>query len=290
MKRRKLIQNLGLASAGVILSSCKNENPLVLEKESVRRLGNINHSVCRWCYFDLSIEELADAAKDLKMKSVELLDPEEWDAVLDRGLDVALSNGSKLGITNGFNDPKNHEQLKQDYFDLIKKAADKGIDQIICFSGNRNGISDQEGLENCAQGLKDILAFAERQSITITMELLNSKVDHFDYQCDHTAWGVALVEKIGSPNFKLLYDIYHMQVMEGDVIATIEKNKAYISHFHTGGVPGRNEINQSQELNYPAIMNALKKIEFKGYVAQEFIPTRKDVIASLREGVNICDV
>ena len=290
MNRRKLIQNIGLATAGFALASCKNENPLNPENDAIKRLGNINHSVCRWCYSDLSIEVLADAAKDLQMQSVELLDPEEWDIVLSRGLNVGLSNGSKLGITKGFNDIKNHGQLKEDYMDLIRRASDKGIQQIICFSGNRNGITDEQGLENCAKGLKDILAFAERQQIIITMELLNSKVDHKDYQCDHTAWGVALVEKIGSPNFKLLYDIYHMQVMEGDVIATIEKNKDYISHFHTGGVPGRNEINQSQELNYPAIMNALKKIDFKGYVAQEFIPTRENVIESLKEGVGICDV
>jgi hydroxypyruvate isomerase len=161
---------------------------------------------------------------------------------------------------------------------------------VICFSGNANGLSSQQGLENCARGLEPVLKVAQQYNITVTMELLNSKVDHKDYQCDHTAWGVALCEKLGSPNFKLLYDIYHMQIMEGDVIATIRKNKQYIGHYHTGGVPGRNEIDETQELNYPAIMRAIVDTGFTGFVGQEFMPKRADKLASLKQGVTICDV
>ncbi|MDG2449286.1 MAG: TIM barrel protein, partial [Saprospiraceae bacterium] len=164
-------------------------------------------------------------------------------------------------------------------------------EQIICFSGNRNGMDDMTGLENCARGLDPVVKLAKKHNIKIVMELLNSKVDHKDYMCDHTTWGAALCEKLGMEEFKLLYDIYHMQIMEGDVIRTIRENSKYISHYHTGGVPGRNEINESQELYYPAIMNAIADLEdFDGFVAQEFIPTRKDPFISLAEGITICDV
>jgi len=290
LKRREVIQHIGMGTAGLLMASHDQENPILHEKKALSRLGNINHSVCRWCYSDLKIEELADAAKDLQMQSVELLDPEEWDIVLSRGLNVGLSNGSKLGITKGFNDPQNHAQLKRDYLDLIRRASDKGIDQIICFSGNRNGIGEKEGMENCAKGLDKLVEHAAKKNITLVMELLNSKIDHKDYQCDHTPWGVGLVKKIDSPNFRLLYDIYHMQIMEGDVIRTIQDNQQYIAHYHTGGVPGRNEINDTQELFYPAIMKAILETGYKGFVAQEFIPTRDDKLASLKESIRICDV
>ena len=164
------------------------------------------------------------------------------------------------------------------------------MNQIICFSGNRRGLDDEKGIENCAIGLKRLMPLAERYKVTLVMELLNSKVDHHDYQCDRTSWGAALCDKVGSDNFKLLYDIYHMQIMEGDVIATIRKYQKYISHYHTGGVPGRNEIDSSQELNYPAIMKAIVETGYKGFVAQEFIPKQKDKLASLSQGVKICDV
>ncbi len=201
-----------------------------------------------------------------------------------------MANGSPLGIEVGFNDPKNHEQLKKDFLELIPKAADHGLKNIICFSGNRNGISDEAGIENCSKGLAPIVKEAQKYGINIVMELLNSKVDHDDYQCDHTTWGVALADKLGADNFKLLYDIYHMQIMEGDVIATIRKYKDYIGHYHTGGVPGRNEIDETQELNYAAIMKAIQATGFDGFVAQEFIPKRKDALASLQQGVKICDI
>jgi hydroxypyruvate isomerase len=206
------------------------------------------------------------------------------------GLTSAMPMGAGKGITEGFNDPKYHDELVASYESVIPKAANAGLKQIICFSGNRNGLDDEKGIENCAIALKRLLPVAEKYKVTIAMELLNSKVNHPDYQCDKTPWGVALVDKVGSEYFKLLYDIYHMQIMEGDVIATIRKYHTYICHYHTGGVPGRNEIDETQELNYPAIMKAILDTGFKGYVAQEFIPKREDKIASLKQGVQICDV
>ncbi|HEY8513703.1 MAG TPA: TIM barrel protein [Cyclobacteriaceae bacterium] len=252
--------------------------------------GNVNHSVCRWCYQNIPLEQLCEAAKGMGLKSVELLGPNEWPVAIKYGLTVAMSNGSSLGIPKGFNDPANHEQLLKDFSDVIPKAADHGITNVICFSGNRNGMDDQVGLENCARGLDPVVKVAQKYNVNIVMELLNSKVNHPDYMCDHTPWGVALCEKLGSENFKLLYDIYHMQIMEGDIIATINKYHKYIAHYHTGGVPGRAEIDETQELYYPAIMRAIVKTGFKGFVAQEFIPKGGDPLASLKAGVKICDV
>jgi hydroxypyruvate isomerase len=197
---------------------------------------------------------------------------------------------TEFGLDKGFNDPALHEKFLKDFSNNIPKAADAGLKNVICFSGNANGLSYEQGLENCAKGLAPVIKIAEKYNITMQMELLNSKVDHKDYQCDHTEWGVKLCEKLGSPNFKLLYDIYHMQIMEGDVIATIRKHQKYIGHYHTGGVPGRNEIDETQELYYPAIMKAIVDTGFKGFVAQEFIPKRPDKLASLKQGVGICDV
>ena len=252
--------------------------------------NNINHSVCQWCYSSIPLDELAKAAKEMGLKSIDLLKPEEWATAQKHGLTCAMAYASNFGLQKGFNDLSLHAQLLKDYSVNIPKAADAGLKNVICFSGNANGLTSTQGLENCAKGLEPVLKIAAKHNITVSMELLNSKVDHKDYQCDHTLWGVQLCEKLGSPNFKLLYDIYHMQIMEGDVIATITKYINYIAHFHTGGVPGRNEIDESQELYYPAIMRAIVKTGFKGFVAQEFIPTHPDKLASLRQGVGICDV
>ncbi len=248
------------------------------------------HSVCRWCYSSYTLEELCDIAKDIGIQSIELLNPSEWDIVLNRGLKVALSNGSSLGITKGWNNLKNHGKLQGDLLEIIPQAAEKGIPQVIVFSGNRNAITDEEGLENCAIGLDPIVKYAEQYNIRIVMELLNSKIDHLDYQCDHTDWGIKLVNKVGSTHFKLLYDIYHMQIMEGDVMRTIRDNKDFIGHYHTAGVPGRHEIDQTQELNYPAIMKTISECGFNGFVAQEFIPAGPDPVKSLKEGIRICSV
>ena len=252
--------------------------------------NNINHSVCQWCYSDIPLETLVKSAKEIGLKSVELLNAEQWPVAIKNGLTCAMAYASPIGLTKGFNDPSLHEQLLKDYALNIPKAADAGLKNVICFSGNANGLSSEKGLENCARGLEPVLKIAAKYNIAVCMELLNSKVDHKDYQCDHTEWGVKLCEKTGSENFKLLYDIYHMQIMEGDVIATINKHHKYIAHYHTGGVPGRHEIDESQELYYPAIMRAIVATGFKGYVAQEFMPARPDKLASLKQGVTICDI
>lgn len=290
--RRKTIKNIvlgaGLVGVGPLINlSAKNK---VASTPNPSLEGNINHSVCYWCYQSIPLDEFAEKAKTTGVKSIELLRPDQWETVEKQGLTCAVATDTFASITEGFNNPANHPRLQQAYEKLIIQAAEKGLPNVICFSGSRGQMSDAFGLENCASGLDKLVKLAEKQGVTLIMELLNSKVNHPDYQCDHTEWGVALVEKIGSPNFKLLYDIYHMQIMEGDVIATIRKYHPYIAHYHTGGVPGRNEINGSQELNYPAIMRAIVETGFKGYVAQEFIPTYPDKIAALKEGVMICEV
>jgi hydroxypyruvate isomerase len=283
---KKMIAGSG-AVAGLSLSHRIEAAEMAL---SADLKGRVNHSVCRWCYSSIPLEELCQAAKKIGLTSVELTGPDEWPILKKYGLTSAMPMGAGKGIEKGFNDPQYHDELVESYEAIIPKVANAGLNQIICFSGNRNGLDDEKGIENCAIGLKRLMPTAEKHKVTVVMELLNSKVNHKDYQCDKTPWGVALCEKVGSENFKLLYDIYHMQIMEGDVIATIKKYHPYISHYHTGGVPGRNEIDETQELYYPAIMKAILDTGFKGYVAQEFIPKRPDKIASLKQGVEICDV
>lgn len=249
------------------------------------------HSVCRWCFNDVPLETLAQKVKNCGIQSIELLKPDEWSAVYQEGLTCAVATDNFISLTKGFNDPTQHERLQSYYPGLMEQAAEQGIPHVICFSGNRNNLTREGGLENCARGLDKLVKKAEDLGITLIMELLNSRVDHPDYQCDHTEWGVALVEKIGSPHFKLLYDIYHMQVMEGDIIATIRKYRHHIAHYHTAGVPGRNEIDDTQELYYPAIMQAIADSGFTGYVGQEFIPSDKETqFAALREAVVRCSV
>ncbi|MEY4930879.1 MAG: hypothetical protein RI909_1603 [Bacteroidota bacterium] len=287
MNRKQALKTIAATAASAValpqIAKSMNELPADLK-------NNVNHSVCQWCYGSMPLEELAKAAKEIGLKSIELLGPDQWATVQKHGLTVAMAQVTDLGLNKGFNDPSLHEKFLKDFSTNLPKAADAGLKSVICFSGNTNGLSSEKGLENCARGLDPIMKVAQKYNINVCMELLNSKVDHKDYQCDHTEWGVQLAEKLGSPNFKLLYDIYHMQIMEGDVIATIRKHQKYIGHYHTGGVPGRNEIDETQELYYPAIMKAIVDTGFKGFVAQEFIPKRADKLASLKQGVNICDV
>ena len=256
--------------------------------------GRIHHSVCKWCYPKVSLEELAIAGKAMGLHSIELLGPGEWETVKKHGLTCAItSNPVKNGlggITKGFNRLEHHDTLVAAYEEWIPLAAKAGLKNVICFSGNRAGMDDASGLKNCATGLKRLMGVCEQNQVTLVMELLNSRVDHADYMCDKSAWGVALCKEIGSESFKLLYDIYHMQIMEGDVIATIRKQNAYFAHYHTGGVPGRHEIDETQELNYPAILKAIADTGYKGFVAQEFIPARPDALGSLRQAVRLCDV
>ncbi len=252
--------------------------------------GNINHAVCRWCYSSIPLEELCAAAKQIGITAIDLVGPKDWATLKKYGLHSSMCNGAEISLTEGWNDKAYHEKLIKNYTEMIPLVAQNGYTNLICFSGNRKGKDDETGLANCAEGLKKIMPLAEKHNVLVIMELLNSKVNHKDYQCDKTAWGVALAKRVDSPNFKLLYDIYHMQIDEGDVISTIKENHPYIAHYHTGGVPGRNEIDATQELNYPAIMQAILKTGYKGFVAQEFIPTWTDKIAALKQGVEICDV
>ena len=252
--------------------------------------GRINHSVCKWCYPKVGLDDLCKAGKEMGLSSIELLELGDFPTLKKHGLSCAMVSGVPGGINKGLNRLENHDKIVEFYEAVAPKVAAAGFKNIICFSGDRKGMSDEQGLENCAIGLKRIAPICEKNGVVAVMELLNSKVNHPDYMCDHTAWGVELCKKVGSDAFKLLYDIYHMQIMEGDVIATIRKSHRYIGHYHTGGVPGRNEIDETQELNYPAIMKAIVETGYKGHVAQEFIPKRADVIASLKQGVTICDV
>ena len=252
--------------------------------------GRINHSVCKWCYKSISLETMCQAGHAMGLQSIELLTVEDFPMLKKYDLACAMVSGVPGGITDGLNRLENHDKITEFFERTIPLVAAAGFPNIICFSGNRKGMTDEEGLKNCATGLKRVLAVAEKNNVTLCMELLNSKVDHHDYMCDHSAWGIELCKQAGSERFKLLYDIYHMQIMEGDVIRTIRNHHQYFAHYHTGGVPGRHEIDETQELNYPAIMKAIVETGFKGHVAQEFIPARPDVLASLKQGVKICDV
>lgn len=256
--------------------------------------GQIQHSVCKWCYPKISLEDLCVAAKKIGLRSIELLGPNDWPTLTKHGLTCAMTTAPDIdglgGITRSFNRLEHHDKLVQIYSDWIPKAAAAGITNLICFSGNRAGLDDEKGLEHCVTGLKRLMSLAEKHKVNLVMELLNSKVNHKDYMCDHTAWGVELCRRVGSERMKLLYDIYHMQIMEGDVIATIRQYHPYFAHYHTGGVPGRNEIDDSQELHYPAIVRAIVATGFNGFIAQEFIPKRPDALASLEQGVQICDI
>lgn len=289
--RRHMIKKVAATTAAVIAGQSLFTRVSAAENVLDDTLkGRVNHSVCRWCYGSIPLDDLCKAAKNIGIKSIDLVGPDEWPVLKKYGLITALANGAGKGIDQGFNDLKNHDELIESYTKVIPLVAAAGFSQIICFSGNRRGLDDEQGIKNCAIGLKKLIPVAEKHNVTLVMELLNSKVNHPDYQCDHTTWGVALCDAVGSDKFKLLYDIYHMQIMEGDVIATINKYHKYISHYHTGGVPGRNEIDETQELFYPAIVKAILATGYTGYIAQEFIPKRDDKIASLKQGVQICDV
>jgi hydroxypyruvate isomerase len=290
------------STAAITATAASMHTRFGLAEEAARKVGaggKINHSACKWCYKDIALDDLCVAGKEFGLASIDLLDPPDFPTLKKHGMHCGMvsypsgttPDGTKVGgIPKAFNRVEHHDTLVEIYDVLLKASADAGFMNVICFSGNREGLDDEKGLENCAVGLKRILPLAEKLGVTVSMELLNSKVNHADYQCDHSAWGVELCKRIGSDNFKLLYDIYHMQIMEGDVIATIRDNHQYFSHYHTGGVPGRNEIDETQELYYPAIMRAIVDTGYKGWVAQEFIPAREDKIASLRQGVEICDV
>ena len=250
--------------------------------------GRLNQSVCKWCYRDFSVDELARHSAKMGLRAIDLLLAEEWPAVEKYGMICSVGSGI-CSIPDGLNAKENHAEIEANFRRLLPLAKKHGVPNLICFSGNRREVSDEEGWERCSDLLTKVTPQAEDLGVTIIMELLNSKVNHPDYQCDQTPWGVELCKRVDSPRFKLLYDIYHMQIMEGDVIRTIRDNIDYLGHFHTGGNPGRNEIDQTQELNYKAISEAIADLDFKGHFAHEFIPLR-DPMTSLKQAIEICTV
>jgi hydroxypyruvate isomerase len=258
--------------------------------------NNIKHSACRWCYQSMPFEDLCKAAKEIGLQSIELTGPEEWPILKKYGMTAAIGWGSwpeGTGLHNFFCNPKNHETLVAFYKILLPQAAENGIKNIICFSGNRNGMSDLVGMMNCAKVIRELIPTCEKYDVMLTMELLSSRDSHPDYMCDHIEWGVSLCEMVGSRYFGLLYDIFHMQSMHGDHIRNIRKYGKYISHYHTGGMPGRREIDETQEIYYPAVVKAIIDTGYKGFLGQEFMPTPKDaegMMASLKRCVQICDV
>ena len=290
--RRTVIKNIlagsAAASAAGAISAFAPEKRAAAE--DVQLKGNINHSVCRWCYNDLTLEQLCAAAKSIGIKGIDLVGPKDWPTLKKYGLYSPMCNGAEINLTDGFNDPRFHATLQKNYAAMIPLVAQAGFKNLICFSGSRRGLSDEAGWANCIKGLTPLLQLAAKHKVVLVMELLNSKIDHKDYQCDRTAWGATLAKRLSSEHFKLLYDIYHMQIDEGDVIRNLTEYHPYIAHYHTGGVPGRHEIDETQELYYPAIMRAVLATGFKGYVAQEFIPKQPDKVASLRKAVQLCDV
>ncbi len=291
--RRALLKTMLLSgSAAMAAPAISLASNVMLEETGMKR-GGINHSVCRWTYEDLSLEELCTTVKKLGFSAIDLVGPAEWPILKKHGVDSSMCNGAEISLTEGFNDKAHHPTLIKNYTEHIKLVSKAGYKNLICFSGNKRGMDDETGLKNCAEGIRKLIPLAEKSGVVLQMELFNSKVDHKDYMCDNTAWGIELCKRIGSENFKLLYDIYHMQINEGDVIRTINNGHPYFGHYHTAGVPGRHEIGDNQELYYPAIMKAIKATGYKGYVAQEFIPTgttKSSKIAALKQAINICDV
>jgi hydroxypyruvate isomerase len=290
--RRSAIK--GMLASTAALSIPLDLSAFGLPKESIKTElklnGNINHSVARWCFDSLDLETLCIEVKKIGITGIDLVGPKDWPILKKYDLVSTMCNGAELNLVDGFNDTQFHEKLIQRYTEMIPKVAKAGYQNLICFSGSRRGKSDEEGWNNCVIGVQKLISLAEKHNVTLVMELLNSKIDHKDYQCDRTAWGVELAKRINSTHFKLLYDIYHMQIDEGDVIRTINDNIQYIAHFHTAGVPGRHEIDDKQELNYPAIMRAIAAKGFKGFVGQEFIPTNPNKLASLQQAITICDI
>jgi len=291
LSRRSALRKITGGAAGLAAVSSLAHRIMAADEAIGSKLkGRVNHSVCKWCYNKIPLEEFCQSAREIGLQSVELLEVKDFPTLKKYGLVCAMVSGVPGGITSGLNRLENHDKIVKFFEETTPIVAEHGYPNIICFSGNRAGMSDEQGLENCAVGLKRITPIAEKHKVTVCMELLNSKVNHKDYQCDYSEWGVELCKRVGSERFKLLYDIYHMQIMEGDICATIKAKHQYFAHYHTGGVPGRNEIDETQELNYALIMKTIVEAGFKGFVAQEFIPKRPDAIASLKQGVQICDV
>jgi hydroxypyruvate isomerase len=283
LTRRELLKSsaIGLAASQIPLETAASS-------ETARK-GRIRQSVCQWCYRGMTIDQLAQAAANIGLQAVDLLQPDDYEIPRRYGLLCSMGYAGGGEITKALNRTENHAAIEQAFRTNIPRAAKAGVPNVITFSGNRGGLSDEEGARNTIAGLNRLKKIGEDHGVTICLELLNSKRDHHDYMCDHTAWGVRVVQEVNSPNVKLLYDIYHMQIMEGDLIETIRQNIQWIAHFHTGGVPGRHELNGTQEVQWNAVMRAIADSGFRGYVAHEFIPTG-DPLASLKSAADLCDV
>jgi hydroxypyruvate isomerase len=297
MNRREMLKKsalaAGMATSGLVAFASDSKANMSDKSLDVPLKGNINHSVCRWTMGFLTLPKLCSTVKSIGFSAIDLIGPTEWGILKEHGVDSSMCNGAEISLTEGWNDREYHEELTRRYIEHINLVADAGYTNLICFSGNRRGMDDETGLQNCVEGLKNVLSIAENRGIVLQMELFNSKVDHPDYMCDNSAWGIELCKRLDSPNFKLLYDIYHMQISEGDIIRTIRDNHKWFGHYHTAGVPGRNEIEENQELNYPAIMRAIHETGYNGYVAQEFMskaPDNAGKISALSRAISICDI
>jgi len=289
ISRRTFIRNTSLMAAGTIAGALASKTPAltIAEVERIVKNGRINQSVSRWCYGKFSLDDLCTIAKKMGMTAIDLLGPNDFPTLKKHGMVCSMI--STHSLTKGLNRKENHEECLARIRSAIDAAAENGFPNVITFPGNRAGMPDNVGIENSVAALKQIAGHAEQKKVTICIEYLNSKVDHHDYMFDNIKWGVEVCKKVGSERVKILYDIYHAQIMEGDIIRTIRNNKNYIGHYHTGGNPGRNEIDDTQEIYYPAIMKAIAETGFKGYVAHEFVPKR-DPLESLAYAVRICDV
>lgn len=285
LSRRRLIQG---TVAGTV-AAYASQTALSQSDAPIQRKGRIRQSVCRWCYQKTSLEDLCAYSAHIGLKAVDLLNPDEYEIPGRYGLVCSMGYAGGGNIPNGLNRIENHDKIEAAFRQNIPLAAKAGVPNVITFSGNRNGMSDEEGARNTVIGLNRLKKIAEDHNVTICMELLNSKVNHKDYMCDHTAWGANVMQQVNSPNVKLLYDAYHMQIMEGDLISTIQENIRWIGHFHTGGVPGRHELDDTQEVQWDGLMRGILATGFKGYVAHEFQPVR-DPFTSLRQAVDLCDV
>lgn len=287
MKRRDFIESTAASALGLTVYPSKMTTALKNKKFELK--NNINHSVCRWCFEDIPLELFLQTLNNLGIKNLDLVGPKDWPLLQKYGINSSMCNGAELNLTDGWNDPNYHDQLIKNYTEMIPKVAENGYKNLICFSGNRRGMTDIEGLVNCVIGLKQILPLAEKHGVIIQMELFNEQ-NHPDYMADNSNWGINLCDALGSENFRLLFDIYHMQIQEGDIINTIKDKHQYFGHYHTAGVPGRHEIDETQELYYPAIMRAILEVGYEGFVAQEFIPTKENHLEALKEAFLICDV
>jgi hydroxypyruvate isomerase len=281
-RRAALKSGLAVSALATLQGVADAEAPAATKKR-------IRQSVCRWCYQKMPIEDLCAAAADMGLFGIDLLYPDEYEVPRRHGLICTMGYAGAGTIPIALNRTDNHADIEAALRTNIPRAAKAGVPNVITFSGNRKGMSDDEGARNTITGLNRVKKIAEDNAVVICLELLNSKVNHPDYMCDHTAWGVRVMQEVNSPNVKLLYDIYHMQIMEGDLIATIKKNIAWLGHFHTGGVPGRNELDETQEVQWDGVMRGIASTSYKGYVAHEFLPTR-DPMISLRAAVKLCDV